>query len=281
MWSEDDVGAVFKRMRKKARLDAHGVSITFLQLLFLARPTWFCTWIASVAASTDFVKTIAVEARVYGKTSTSPAFEATRSIMPLGALGDVLDALIARSLLGQLDVLWRPMPQFFHGARPGTQCMDIAHTIQVAVEKMLDVKSVGAVLQADVARYYDSISVLLCCYKLLKIGVDKGLVAGLCRLQLMPVVILHVLSATARVDQRTNGSITGTRTAGTLGQIPVESVCRDNAQVLSGLGFQAGGSIITAMSWVDNVYALGRTSSSAMEAMRVIEQGLRTNGLCS
>ena len=85
---------------------------------------------------------------------------------------------------------------------------------------------------------------------------------------------VKVLSASGSVIDRTKGSITGSRTAGAMGRIPIESVCRDKRSSLEKLGFRAGTKVITAMSWVDNISVIGRIARVAKRAMQIIEEVL-------
>ena len=55
-----------------------------------------------------------------------------------------------------------PCPEgCYTGARPGIQCLDIAHGLQTVVEKVLDSLGAAALAHADIERYYDSVFVLL------------------------------------------------------------------------------------------------------------------------
>ena len=87
-------------------------------------------------------------------------------------------------------------------------------------------------------------------------------------------VVLNLVSRSCSISKRTAGSITGSRTAGTLGRVPLESVFRNNEADLEKLGFCTERSAITAMAWVDNIYVFGRTASTAMRAMKIIEAEL-------
>ena len=155
--------------------------------------------------------------------------------------------------------------------------MDIAHTIQLGVEKKMGSKSHGGVVQGDIERYYDSINVIRSCRRLIEAGVHPGHVAASCRLQSLPQVQLKVMSQHCTIVARTLGTLTGSRTAGILGRVPIEDVCRKHSTSLRRLGFSAGARVISLMSWIDNLYLLGPSVCNAMEAMKLIEESLRND----
>ena len=65
----------------------------------------------------------------------------TRAILPLPAVMQMLDVLIPRAAEEFVSNILPPVPECFIGARPETQCLDIAHGMQFVLEKGLDKKT--------------------------------------------------------------------------------------------------------------------------------------------
>ena len=68
--------------------------------------------------------------------------------------------------------------------------------------------------------------------KALRKLMDPAIVAACLSWQLLPAVIVNVGIGVFHVGQRTGGSITGSRTAGAMGRVPVEESLRFNEAVL-------------------------------------------------
>ena len=56
------------------------------------------------------------------------------------------------------------------GARPGTQALEIAHSLHLVVEKGLDMKSKASIAQMDIRAFYDSMRMLKICRWLVSQG---------------------------------------------------------------------------------------------------------------
>ena len=66
----------------------------------------------------------------------------------------------------------------FVGARPGSQSMDIVHTLQTVVEKALDLRSDGAIGQMDIQQYYDHLSIGLLWDWMIEQNIDAATIAA-------------------------------------------------------------------------------------------------------
>lgn len=98
----------------------------------------------------------------------------------------------------------------FIGALPGTQCLDIGHSIQLIVEKSLHEKSQGCLAIADSCRYYVSLNLILISRYLVHKGCDPVTVAACVRGQVFVCVSLLLLStARTRRIRIIGGSIGG------------------------------------------------------------------------
>jgi len=77
-------------------------------------------------------------------------------ILPLPALARLVDVILAARLHDWMNARWPITDGYFIGCLKGTQCADIAASVHIAIEKMLDCKSRGAISQADIRRFYDA-----------------------------------------------------------------------------------------------------------------------------
>ena len=165
-----------------------------------------------------------------GRKESATAYAAKLSaILPLPAVLQVIDVLLARMLTEHIDKALHHVDDTFIGARPLTQTLDIAHGVQFVIEKCLDDKSQGGVAQMDVEKYYDSLDGLLICRWLEGHGVPRSICACALRHQILPQVRLCAGSACVPIPYRTIGTLTGSRVAGALGRIPVEATISDRA----------------------------------------------------
>ena len=103
---------------------------------------------------------IVVSGRAFGKESSVTPATALRAILPLPAVMQVLDVLLPAAVEDHVSRVLPAVPECFVGARPRTQCLDIAHGLQTVIEKGLDNFGGAAVAQADIEKYYDSLPVL-------------------------------------------------------------------------------------------------------------------------
>ena len=223
------------------------------------------------------MSSVSIEGRIYGKESAVTEVDNVRAILPLPSVLQVMDVLVQDILTNFLRRAFPPVPGTFIGARPHTQALDIAHGLQSVVEKALDDKSQGAVAQMDIKAYYDSLDTLLLCRWLEEHGVPKRICATTLRLQLLPQVFLNSGAVRVLIALRTMGTLTGSRVAGALGRIPVESTICQRVAHWRSLGFQAGDHILTICAYVDNIFSAGRNLGSAISILEDFELQLLQN----
>ena len=122
--------------------------------------------------------------RCYGKDCCSPSPGDCRAILPLPALLTLADIMLSTRVNKWIQDDLMPRSTCFIGALPGTQCLDISHSVQLVVKKALDIKSRGAVATADIRRYYDSLNMLRVARFLVSRGCDAATVAACIRCQI-------------------------------------------------------------------------------------------------
>ena len=150
------------------------------------------------------------------------------------------------------------------GARPKTQILDIAHGLHLALEKALDDHSRGAIAQLDIEKYYDSIRLLIVGRWLVSHGCPVALAACALRQQMMPQVSLNISGVDVAIPARSCGSLTGSRVAGTLARVPVESTIQARHAHWKRWGFKCDRGALTVSTYVDNLYSVSHSLAGAI-----------------
>jgi len=192
------------------------------------------------------------------------------------AVMQVLDVILAGYFNGFLSTVFPEIPGCFVGARPKTQCLDIAHGLQSVIEKGLDDFGRSAVAQSDIEKFYDSLPCLQVAQWLVAKGADEKHVACLLRHQMCPRVVLSVGTLEIAIDNRSIGGLTGSRTAGMFGRVPVESVMAERNHVWKQWGYKAGVDVLTVCSYVDNLFSAAASLHGAVSILEDFEEQLRS-----
>ena len=156
------------------------------------------------------------------------------------------------------------------GARPKTQVLDVTHVLQTAVEKAIDTKSQGAVAQADVEKYYDSLSILRLTRWLESEGYDVAVLCAILRHQVFSSLFISLTRASdgVSIQNRCIGGLTGSRVAVSLARVPVETTIIHFAEAWQSKGFLHQ---ISVCSWVDNLFALADSCAGAISILEEAE----------
>ena len=220
-----DVADGFKRLHRKRNLDQHGVCVHACELLFVAQPEAFTSWLRHYASSTPRMSELNIRARVYGKASRVCTVDETRIILPLCSILAIFDCILPSLVKPFIDRIFVQPNGIFYGARACTQVLDITHGLHTVIEKSLDCSSVGAIGQADVKQFYDSLILLRIFRFLVARGLDPALAAACLRHQLFPRVDLKLGLCSSLILERSRGSLTGSRLAGLCARVPIEHMC--------------------------------------------------------
>ena len=105
-------------------------------------------------------------------------------------------------------------------------------------------------------------------------GVPAAIAACAVRHQLCPTVVLKVGSAEVNVGGRTIGGMTGSRTAGFLGRIPVEAIIADRRSLWRPYGFKTDGCPLCLCTWVDNLFSASASLDGAIYILEDFETQL-------
>ena len=187
-----------------------------------------------------------------------------RSIMPLPALLQIADVLVANQINSWVNGVLPCPRSCFEGAVKYTQPLDIAHGLALAIERGLDDRSHLAIAQADIRQYYDSLDVPALAWWLHLEGLNIAWTSAIVRLQMVPAINLRTGEETACV------TLTGSRVAGALGRIPVLQVLEQRAPLWEAVGYQTD-SALTVATFVDNLYAVLSNILNAVDIMEDLE----------
>ena len=276
-FSVADLGAALAKIKNAGKIDHYGVSVAAISLLAFACPALVCGFLEAIISSSARMSEITVKGCVFGKESSVTPASSIRAIMPLPAVLQVLDALLPASFENLMNQALPTVPECFIGARPGTQCLDIAHGLQTIIEKGLDKFGAAAVAQADIEKYYDSLPTLRIARWLIAHGAACSHAACLIRHQMCPHVILKCGDVEVEIANRTVGGLTGSRTAGFLGRIPVEATIADRLPSWRRHGFHTSELSLCMCTWVDNLFSASDSLDGAISILEDFESHLKTN----
>ena len=167
--------------------------------------------------------------------------------------------------------MFPPVASVFIGARPFTQVLDIMHGLQAVIEKGLDSHGEAAVAQMDIKRYYDSIPTLRIFIFLAKASNNPAAAACLLRLHMCPIVALCFSNVCVNVTGRSIGVLTGTRTAGLVGRVPVEDIIHKRHHIWEEWCFRTDSSALALATYVDNIFSTGRSADDAVAILKDCE----------
>lgn len=153
MFSPDEIEAAWPRLARRTLCDDASTCVDHLRALSQARPQAFAVWLGSAAGSETFWRSLTISGRVYGKTQSWPTLGQLRAILPMPPVMQLLEVILARRLQTFISEALPPVPKLCVGAVPGSQVMDIAHCLQLLMERFLDDRSSGGLAQGGLACY--------------------------------------------------------------------------------------------------------------------------------
>ena len=268
-WQFDDIKRALANVKARKFVMHDGCSAAVLAPLAHAYGDRMVAWLAEAACSPALASEFVVHARVLGKSTVAPTLSEVRMILPLPPALQLLDWLVADSVQRWVEKV-APLPEhYFCGAIKGTQPCDIVAGVSRALERFDDDGGRGAVAQADVKHFYDSIDCVLIGQWMLRAGAPPWMVAAILVLQMNVKIVLQLDGASRELKERFVGCLTGSRVAGVCGLLIVRDCMIAHARLRDCFNFH--GFRFGLASWVDNMYSLGRSASEAVEKLEVFE----------
>ena len=271
------VSAGFKRLRNKSKLDSHGISVLALEYLFVSQSENFTRWLSNLASSTVRMSEFSLQGLVFGKESADTDIHDTRIILPLPSVLGLLDAILPSMIEPYIEQLLPCPKSVWFGALPRTQVLDISHGLTGVVEKALDLESSGAIGQSDVRQFFDTNNLLRVFRFLTQGGLPHGLAAACLRHQMLPRIECNIGSGCIQIGPRGTGSITGSRLAGMAARVPIQHACCSREPHWRQFGFSTPSGKLTLSTYVDNLFAVGRSCYGVTSILDDIESFLSSN----
>jgi len=272
--SPEDVSSAVDRMKRADKIDHYGVCPLGIHLFAQARPEVVCPFLTTTLATKSSMCSFSIQGRLYAKSRGAVPASKTRTILPLPSILAIFDCTLFTFWQPRIDALFPLVRSTFIGARPHTQTLDIMHGLQGVIEKGLDSHGQAAIAQMDIKRYYDSLPILRIFRYLVGRGCSTPALGCLLRLHCCPPVSLSWGIASTTVEGRSVGALTGTRTAGLLGRVPVEDVILQRHQVWERWGFKTSTDVLALATYVDNIFSAGTSAEDAVAILKDCEHHL-------
>ena len=217
-----------------------------------------------------------IDGRLFGKESSTTAAANLRAILPLPAVLQIVDAALSHYLLSRLDSHFLPQPGCWAGARPGTQALDIARSLNLTLEEGMDCKSEAAIAQEDIRTFYDTMRTLWIARWAGDNCMSPPAAACLLRFQMLPRAVLHIGSREVPVLGRCVGGLTGSRVAGAMGRIPVEdTMALRRLHWLKWAYHLDDGTSLMVCTYVDNLFSCSTSVQGAINILEDFEDQLQ------
>ena len=277
-FTEKDLLLAIGPIKRKSLLDEDGECVAMWMWLFLAAPAVVVSFFSWLAGQSVLARDTVLQARALGKKAARSSPRDLRVIIPLPARLQILDALLAAAVHRLQPVTDPRVSGWQTGAVPKTQPMDFGFALTQLVEKSLDDWSRGALTQGDIKNFYDAMDLMKAARWLMQRDASSStaaLLGAVIRWQLMPTVNVRTGICTTAVLGRTSGGLTGSRTAGAMGRVPVEATAEKCRSALVHRGFH----IDQPSPWigggfVDNLFFASHSVGGALANAQCFEQEL-------
>ena len=256
VWSWREFQRALNAIGKQYAMDARGECVAMWHYLFMAAPDIVLEYFGVLAVDWDAAAGCEFRAKALGKKGKYPRAGDIRVVIPLTARCQILDALFASRIaeaVAKVDTAG-----WFVAAVPHTQPLDVSFAISQMVERSCDDFSRGAWASMDIRAYYDNVDLLLVAEWIIAQNVPsccRNVVAAAVAWQLLPSLLVDASITSLCIEKRTKGGLTGSRTAGAMGRVPVEVTMMRSSPEVQRWAYHLG----TARGWsgasfVDNLY---------------------------
>ena len=263
--SMQELDSAFDAIGSNARLSHDGCALISVRWFFLVHRQPFLRVINGLLASSRQMAALSVAMRPGGKRTRSPTLDNVRAVVPLTPIMQILDHILASRVHKICNSVFGRLEGVYHAALPGTQALEVAHAASLFMEKGTDLRGRAAFAQMDILAYFDKLPCLLVARWLVQHGLPQAVASAILRHQLLVQVQVCFRGASCSVGMRCSGTLTGSRTAGSLSRIPVQESFGFCHADLARHGFRIPDSIVLCgMSYVDNIYTAASNPTSAI-----------------
>lgn len=258
---------------------------------------------ARVLFDFDFLQQISIAGKLKGKGTSKPKPKQIRAILSLPAIMQLFDVYFANHIQQFIDSHFEHIPGIYNGAVPRTHCSEIQACIALCAQKGSDDHDQFASAQCDIAAYYDSLPVFQIVQYMVQHGLSPVVGTIIMTIQMVPSLLLQMgpgCDDMVHIPWRRKGGLTGTRTAGALGQIPVRHIQKEKHATWESWGFKLSGishemrcniwrshihdrttivkqppTHVVMLTWVDNIYAVSNSVWSAKRILNDFETSIK------
>ena len=153
----DEVLSSCQAIRHTNKIDMDGLCVQIILATARATHRAIANLLSIILSDTATMTSLRVRACLFGKRGPDTAAKDTRAIIPLGAVMQICDSILANRFHCKLNALCPDIDGCFFNAQPQTQTLEIAHAAHLVLEKGMDAESAGSVAQAAVQTFYDSL----------------------------------------------------------------------------------------------------------------------------
>ena len=266
--SPEDFDAALLRFRKPCRLDHYRISPMDVCLMFCAYPLASYNLFSKTLGHDQCFSQYIIRDHVAAKKSGCITADQTRAIVPFPTTLALMDIVVAKLLEQIVDVFAATVnPSYLEVAKKHRQILDLTFSAAMHIEKSLDCHGRGAVAQADVRQFYDHLCPIQLFHWIRRQQHYSNLAAALLRLHTLPLLELSVGSCSHRIDARTLGVFTGTRSAGVAARIPLLDVALALQDGWPRRASSYNNVCCAVGSYVDNLVSLAASPSDAMDVL--------------
>ena len=199
----------------------------------------------------------------------------TRAILPLPICLTVFDFVVAKELNAFLKhYASQVSSSYLECAIPGRQILDLTFSLSQVLEKAADQHGAGCVAQADIEKFYDFLQPTDIFQWLRRNDCPLPICASFLRLHCLPELFIRCGLHVASVGRRTRGIHTGARSSASAGRIPLLDIGSRRSHVFDQFAFESPGCKHSLASFVDNVFATGKSVDSALLILEDVETQL-------
>ena len=260
------------------KTDQQGICPFAIRLLFFGAPEATIAFFNNIISSDDFFHAECVYGHAKAKKRGLIPAEKIRIILPLSSILTVIDAAISNRLNKRLEE-WasRLPPSFLECAKKRRQIQDVTFAVAQHIEKGIDNHGRAAVCQADIKQYYDHLDPLKIWNWITHNLSEPGLATAILRLHVLPTAVISVGTAESWIQSRTSGMLTGSRSAGSAGRIPLMDAALALSPTWPGQAASYGQICCGLGTFVDNLVTLSINSRAGMALLDQLEAFLVQN----
>ena len=274
--THDDLSAAFLASKRDCKISYDGTCMRAWWEFFQVSPSSLLEYMRKLLCDPRAFEGYQVRGRPFAKSSSITPVDDIRLILPMSPILSLVDILLSSQIRKHAMASVSVPRSCYIGGSAGTQVCDIVAGISLTLERGKDRRDAGASAQADIMKYYDSISPLLVHAWMQRRGFPAWVRVSSVFYQLSTDVQIMYDGVSVSVGARTTGTMTGTRVAGAMGECIILDLMSTIPYMLGIEGFCYGSEALVLASWVDNIYTVASSSMQAIANLEIFERALES-----